>query len=67
MSVGIGNAGEAGLFGATEQIGVSRAVTELRAGRAIFIRGVDTMLVVPVDALNAARLAAFKRLGGRAA
>jgi len=66
MSVGIGNAGEAGLFGATEQIGVSRAVTELRAGRAIFIRGVDTMLVVPVDALNAARLAAFRRLGGAA-
>ena len=62
--VEIANVPNAGIFGAADHIGASRAVAELRAGRPVFVKGTVTLLAMPVDGLDAARLAAFKWIGG---
>ena len=51
------------LFGTRGQIGVSRGVAELHAGRPVLITGdVQTLLALPVEGLDAQRLAEFKVL-----
>ena len=60
----IANVPNAGIFGAADHIGASRAVVELRAGRPVFIKGAMTLLAMPLEGLDAARLAAFKWISG---
>lgn len=51
------------LFGAKAQIGVTRGIAEFHAGRPVFIEGADeTLLALPVEGLNAGRLAEFVTL-----
>ena len=48
------------LFGTSEQVGVGRGLAEFRAGRPVLITsGHETLLTLPVEGLDAARLAAF--------
>lgn len=57
--------GESGsvLFGTLEQVGVSRGLAEFRAGRpVVFNGGSETLLCLPVEALDKERLAAFRGL-----
>jgi len=50
------------LFGASDQVGVGRGIAEFRAGRPVLIAGHQTLLALPIDGLNADRLAAFAAL-----
>jgi GTP cyclohydrolase II len=51
------------LFGTRGQIGVSRGVAEFQAGRPVLITGlVQTLLAMPLEGLDAQRLAEFKVL-----
>jgi GTP cyclohydrolase II len=51
------------LFGTREQVGVGRGLAEFRAGRPVVITGDgETLLCVPVEGLDKARLAAFSEL-----
>jgi GTP cyclohydrolase II len=51
------------LFGAKGQIGVSRGIAEFQARRPILLTGEDnTLLALPVEGLDAQRLAEFTRL-----
>jgi GTP cyclohydrolase II len=53
----------AGLFGATGQVEVERGLAEFRGGRPVlFCDGGQTLLAMPVDGIEAARLAAFRTL-----
>ena len=51
------------LFGTREQVGVGRGLAEFRAGRPLVITGTgETLLCLPVEGLDSARLAAFSAL-----
>jgi GTP cyclohydrolase II len=51
------------LFGPASQIGVNRGLAEFHAGRPVLITGQrETLLVLPVEGLNAQRLAEFVAL-----
>jgi GTP cyclohydrolase II len=59
------NSGDADsvLFGAREQVDVGRGLAEFRAGRPILIADADeTLICLPVEGLNSARLSAFSAL-----
>jgi GTP cyclohydrolase II len=56
------------LFGTKGQIGVNRGLCEFHAGRPVLITGVDeTLLTLPVEGLDAQRLAEFMALCAPAA
>jgi GTP cyclohydrolase II len=56
------------LFGTDAQIGVTRGVAEFHAGRPTFVSaGCETILALPLEGLNAARLAEFGGLYAAAA
>ncbi len=50
------------LFGTSEQVGVGRGLAEYRAGRPVLIANGETLITLPVEGLDAARLAAFRML-----
>src|SRR5476649_2925908 len=51
------------LFGSKGQIGVNRGLAEIHARRPVLITGgCDTLLALPVEGLNAQRLAEFMTL-----
>lgn len=50
------------LFGTSENVGVGRGLAEFRAGRPVLIANGETLLTLPVEGLDAARLAAFRAL-----
>ncbi len=51
------------LFGTSEQVGVGRGLAEFRAGRPVLVTsGRETLLTLPVEGLDAPRLAAFVAL-----
>ena len=53
----------AGLFGVPGQVEVERGLAEFRGGRPVlFCDGAQTLVAMPVDAIEAARLAAFRAL-----
>jgi len=54
----------ADLFGPKQQLDVARGVAELRAGRPIFVEGDATLIALPVEALDAERLLAFRDICG---
>jgi GTP cyclohydrolase II len=55
--------GLARLFGSAEHIAVERGIAEFRSGRPILIAGAgETVLAMPVDGIDDARLGAFRRL-----
>jgi GTP cyclohydrolase II len=59
MKNGNGHAG-GGVFGSPDRVMVKRGIAEFRADRPVIISsGSNLLLVLPVDGLNAARLAAF--------
>jgi GTP cyclohydrolase II len=59
----VGKNGVSTLFGAHGQIGVSRAVAEFHAGRPLVVTaGGESLLTLPVEGLNAQRLAEFAAL-----
>jgi GTP cyclohydrolase II len=52
-----------GSFGRPEHIAAQRGLAEFRSGRPVIMTGADSTIVgMPVDGLNAARLAFFRRL-----
>src|ERR1700730_16179410 len=56
-----------GLFGVPGQVEVERGLAEFRGGRPLVIRdGEQALLALPVDGIDAARLAAFRTLCGTA-
>ncbi len=56
------------LFGTQAQVGVNRGLAEFHAGRPVLIAGTgETLLTLPVEALDARRLAAFVALCAPAA
>jgi GTP cyclohydrolase II len=56
-----------GLFGRPESIAAQRALVEFRSGRPVIMTGADgTIVAMPVDGLNAERLAFFRRLSAPA-
>jgi GTP cyclohydrolase II len=60
-----GSAGDAGsiLFGTRDQVGVGRGLAEFRAGRPITVTcSEETLLCLPVEALDKERLAAFRAM-----
>ena len=63
----VGRHSEFNRFGNPAQIGVERGITEFRAGRPVLIFEKErAFLAMPVDGLDADRLAAFVALcGGR--
>jgi len=62
MRNGNGHSGSI-LFGSSEQVGVGRGLAEFRAGRPLLIHDdTDTLVALPVEGLDAARLAAFTSL-----
>jgi GTP cyclohydrolase II len=63
MKNGNGHAG-GGVFGSPDRVMVKRGLAEFRAGRPVIISSALTnfLLALPVDGLNAARLAAFAAL-----
>ena len=56
--------GDAGsvLFGTSEKVGVGRGLAEFRAGRPVLVTNGDTLITLPVEGLDAKRLAAFREL-----
>jgi len=51
------------LFGTRDQVGVVRGLAEIRARRPVLIAASDqTLLTLPVDGIDAGKLAAFKKL-----
>jgi GTP cyclohydrolase II len=51
------------LFGTSDQVGLSRGLSEFRAGRPLMVAGSgESLLALPVEGLNAARLHAFTAL-----
>jgi len=59
----VGNGVVSSLFGTKGQIGVNRGVAEFHARRPVFIRGGgETLLTLPVEGLDAQRLAEFVAL-----
>jgi GTP cyclohydrolase II len=50
------------LFGTSEQVGVGRGLAEYRAGRPVLVANGETLITLPVEGLDAARLAAFRML-----
>jgi GTP cyclohydrolase II len=59
----IGVAGGSTLFGSKGQIGVNRGLAEFQAGRPVLIAGEgETLLALPVEGLDAERLAEFAAL-----
>jgi GTP cyclohydrolase II len=50
------------LFGTSENVGVGRGLAEFRAGRPVLMANGETLLTLPVEGLDAARLAAFREL-----
>ncbi len=50
------------LFGTSEQVGVGRGLAEFRAGRPVLIANGETLITLPVEGLDAERLAAFRAL-----
>ena len=62
MRNGNGHAGSV-LFGTSEQVGFGRGLAEFRAGRPLVITdGLETLVALPVEGLDAARLDAFSAL-----
>jgi GTP cyclohydrolase II len=61
MRQGGGNAGSV-LFGTSDTVGVGRGLAEFRAGRPVLVKNGDTLLTLPVEGLDARRLAAFREL-----
>ena len=54
------------LFGTTEQVGVGRGLAEFRAGRPVLISGGgEALFTLPVEGLNADRLAPQVKLLGK--
>src|SRR5262245_39701131 len=47
------------LFGSGDNVGVGRGLAEFRAGRPVLIANGETLLTLPVEGLDAKRLAAF--------
>jgi len=56
-----GNAGSV-LFGTSDNVGVGRGLAEFRAGRPVLVTNGDTLITLPVEGLDAKRLAAFREL-----
>lgn len=54
----------ADFFGPRQQLDVARGVADLRAGRPIFVEGDATLIALPVEALDAERLLAFRDICG---
>ena len=50
------------LFGTSENVGVGRGLAEFRAGRPVLIANGETLITLPVEGLDAKRLAAFRDL-----
>jgi GTP cyclohydrolase II len=61
MRKGGGDAGSI-LFGTSEKVGVGRGLAEFRAGRPVLVANGDTLITLPVEGLDATRLAAFREL-----
>jgi GTP cyclohydrolase II len=62
------DSGFARLFGSAEHIAVERGLAEFRSGRPILIAGAgETVLAMPVDGIDDARLASFRQLCAPAA
>lgn len=49
-------------FGTSEQIAAERALNEFRCGRPVIVTGGGRIVALPVDGLDAPRLAAFRQL-----
>jgi GTP cyclohydrolase II len=50
------------LFGSSESVGVGRGLAEYRAGRPVLVSNGDFLITLPVEGLDAERLAAFRAL-----
>ena len=50
------------LFGTSENVGVGRGLAEFRAGRPVLIANGESLITLPVEGLDAKRLAAFRAL-----
>lgn len=50
------------LFGTSEHVGVGRGLAEFRAGRPVLMSNGDTLITLPVEGLDADRLAAFRAM-----
>ncbi len=50
------------LFGTSENVGVGRGLAEFRAGRPVLMSNGEMLITLPVEGLDAKRLAAFREL-----
>src|SRR5688572_21868550 len=50
------------LFGTSENVGVGRGLAEFRAGRPVLMSNGEFLITLPVEGLDAKRLAAFREL-----